>query len=484
MASEAGTVRVRFAPSPTGHLHIGGARTALFNFLFARRHGGSFVLRIEDTDQERSTPESVRGILDSLGWLGLQWDEGPGAGGDCGPYVQSERKDLYRAELRRLLEEGKAYYCFCTPEELAARREEAKAAGRPVGYDGRCRHLDAPARQRMEGEGRSSAVRLISPEGETAWEDLVRGTVSFQNEQFGDFIIFKSDGFPTYHFAVVVDDAAMGITHVIRGDDHISNTPRHLMIFKALGKPPPLFAHVPIILGSDGGRLSKRHGATSIGQYREEGYLPEAMVNYLALLGWSTSESRQTFTLPELISEFDLPRVSKRSATFDPEQLLWLNNYHYLELPLSERARRLIPFWEQAGLDAGARDPAWLEKVVEIVGDRVKVLPDIVHYTEFFFRDVEPGEAEQKVLRKAEKALPALQKVIVRLDSLDPFSEAAIEAVIREEAEAAGLGLGKIIQPIRVVAMGRKVGPGLFESLELLGRDKVLGRLRAAFPEA
>jgi glutamyl-tRNA synthetase len=290
MSSEAVKPRVRFAPSPTGHLHVGGARTALFNYLYARRHGGTFVLRVEDTDQERSTPESVRGILDSLRWLGLEWDEGPEAGGDHGPYFQSGRRELYRKELDRLIGEEKAYRCFCTPEELAERREEAKAAGRPLGYDGRCRTLDD-----------------VVPGGETGWKDLVRGGVSFQNDQFGDFIIFKSDGFPTYHFAVVVDDAEMGITHVIRGDDHISNTPRHLMIFKALGRPAPLFAHVPIILGADGGRLSKRHGATSIGQYREEGYLPEAMVNYLALLGWSTSDSRQIFTLDDLISEFQLP---------------------------------------------------------------------------------------------------------------------------------------------------------------------------------
>ncbi len=482
MSSEAVKPRVRFAPSPTGHLHVGGARTALFNYLYARRHGGTFVLRVEDTDQERSTPESVRGILDSLRWLGLEWDEGPEAGGDHGPYFQSERRELYRKELDRLIGEEKAYRCFCTPEELAERREEAKAAGRPLGYDGRCRTLDDAGREKLAAEGRLAAVRLVVPGGETGWKDLVRGGVSFQNDQFGDFIIFKSDGFPTYHFAVVVDDAEMEITHVIRGDDHISNTPRHLMIFEALGRPAPLFAHVPIILGADGGRLSKRHGATSIGQYREEGYLPEAMVNYLALLGWSTSDSRQIFTLDDLISEFDIPRVSKSSATFDPEKLLWLNNFHYLKLPPAERAKRLVPYWERDGMDAGARDPAWLEKVVEIVGDRVKVLPDIGRYTEFFFRDVEPGEAEQKVLRKAEKVMPALQKVIARFAGMDPFSEEAIEKAIKEEAAAAEVGLGKVIQPIRVAVMGRKVGPGLFESLELFGREKVLERLRAAFP--
>jgi glutamyl-tRNA synthetase len=484
MEAEKDPVRVRFAPSPTGHLHLGGARTALFNFLFARRHKGVFLLRVEDTDQERSTPESVRGILDSLRWLGLDWDEGPEVGGEQGPYFQSERKELYRRELERLLAEGKAYPCFCTPEELAARREKAKREERPLGYDGRCRGLDDGAREKLRGEGRPEAVRLAVGEGETSWRDLVRGDVSFRNDQFGDFVIFKSDGFPTYHFAVVVDDAAMAITHVIRGDDHISNTPRHLMLFEALGRTAPLFAHAPIILGGDGGRLSKRHGATSVGQYREEGYLPEAMVNYLALLGWSTSESRQTFSLEELIAEFDIPRVSKSSATFDQEKLLWLNNYHYLELSSRERVKRLVPFWEKAGMEAGARDPAWLEKIVDIVGDRVKVLPDIGQYTEFFFRDVEPGEPEQKVLHKAEKVMPALVKVIARLDSLEPFSEGGIETAIKEEAEAAEVGLGKIIQPIRVAVMGRKVGPGLFESLELLGKDKVLERLRTFFPPA
>jgi glutamyl-tRNA synthetase len=484
MSSEAPKPRVRFAPSPTGHLHIGGARTALFNYLYARRHGGAFVLRVEDTDQERSTPESVRGILESLRWLGLEWDEGPETGGDHGPYFQSERREMYGRELDRLMGEGKAYHCFCTPEELAGRREEARAAGGSPGYDGRCRRLSAGEREKFREEGRPAAVRLTVPEGETGWNDLVRGDVSFRNDQFGDFVIYKSDGFPTYHFAVVIDDAAMNITHVIRGDDHISNTPRHLMLFEALGKPAPLFAHVPIILGSDGGRLSKRHGATSIGQYREEGYLPEAMVNYLALLGWSTSESTQTFTLDELVAEFDIPRVSKSSASFDPDKLLWLNNYHYMELPAAERAKRLVPWWEKEGLDAGAKDPAWLERVVEIVGDRVKLLPDIVPQSEFFFRDVEPGEPEQKVLRKAEKVMPSLQKVIARFAAADPFSEEAIEKAIKEEAAAAEVGLGKVIQPIRVAVMGRKVGPGLFESLELLGREKVLERLRATFPAA
>ena len=434
MSSDNRTVRVRFAPSPTGHLHIGGARTALFNYLYARRKGGTFVLRIEDTDQERSTPESVKGILESLRWLGLEWDEGPGREGGHGPYYQSERKDLYRAELDRLVEEGKAYPCYCTPEELAARREEAKAAGSPIGYDGRCRTLDGDARAAMEREGRPAAVRLVVPEGTTSWKDLVRGNVEFRNDQFGDFVIFKSDGFPTYHFAVVVDDAAMEISHVVRGDDHISNTPRHLMLFEALGRPVPQFAHVPIIMGADGGRLSKRHGATSIGQYRDEGYLPEAMVNYLALLGWSTSESRQTFTMDDLTAEFDLDRVSKSGAVFDPEKLLWLNNHHYLALSPAQRVERLLPFWEQQGMDARSKEGPWLEKVVEIVGDRVKVLPDIGQYTEFFFRDVEPGEPEQKVLRKAEKVMPALQKVISRLDTLDPFTEEAIEGVIKGES--------------------------------------------------
>jgi glutamyl-tRNA synthetase len=478
MTESTGTVRVRFAPSPTGHLHVGGARTALFNYLFARRHGGTFVLRIEDTDQERSTPESVTGILESMKWLGLSWDEGPEAGGESGPYFQSERRDIYNAELEKLVAAGKAYPCYCTPDELAARREEAKAAGKSLGYDGRCRKLTPEEREEKMSAGATAAIRLVVPEGATAWHDIVRGDVEFQNEQFGDFIIAKSDGFPTYHFAVVVDDALMEITHVIRGDDHISNTPRHIMIYKALGKKAPQFAHVPIILGSDGGRLSKRHGATSIGQYREEGYLPEAMVNYLALLGWSPSESRQTFTLPELVEEFSLERVVKSSAVFDPDKLLWLNNHHYLELGAAQRAERLIPFWEAAGVKAGEKDREWLARVVEIVGDRVKVLPDITRYTGFFFGDVEPDAQAEKLIKKAEPLAAKLGELAATLENLDPFTAEPIEAAVKAAAEEAEVGLGKIIQPLRAAVMGQKVGPGLFESFELLGREAVVARIK------
>ncbi len=477
-------VRVRFAPSPTGHLHIGGARTALFNWLFARHHGGAFVLRIEDTDQERSTPESASGILQALRWLGLDWDEGPEKGGPFGSYYQSERRPLYREAVAGLLEREEAYRCYCTPEELDRRRREAMAAKLPPRYSGQCRRLTPEQRAALEGEGRTAAVRLKVPEGDTAWEDLVSGPVAWRNEEMGDFVILKGDGFPTYNLAVVVDDASMRISHVIRGDDHISNTPRQILLYRALGLPVPSFAHVPMILGEDGKRLSKRHGATWVGEYREAGYLPEALVNYLALLGWSTPESRQTFTLTDLVAEFDLSRVRKAAVMFDPQKLRWLNEHHYLQLSPAERVARLLPFWEKEGIDAASRDREWLARVVEVVGDRVKTLPDIIPNTEFFFREVVPGEGELKVLRKAEKVLPVLLRIVERLERLDHFERGAIEGVIHGEAEAAEVGVGKTNQPLRVAVMGRKVGPGLYESLELLGREESVTRLKKTFPGA
>ncbi|MFQ5601476.1 MAG: glutamate--tRNA ligase, partial [Candidatus Krumholzibacteriia bacterium] len=344
-------VRVRFAPSPTGYLHVGGARTALFNWLFARKMGGTFVLRIEDTDAERSTEESMRGILEGLRWLGLEWDEGPEVGGDCGPYQQTLRHVLYSAEADRLLREGRAYHCFCTREDLDAMREQAARAGQPVRYDGRCGRLDPEESKRRLVKGAPAVVRLRMPaDGEVAWVDLGRGEVRFQMSLLDDFVLLKTDGNPTYNFAVVVDDAKMRISHVIRGDDHISNTPRQLVLFDALGFQRPEFVHLPMIVGPDRTRLSKRHGATSVTQFRDQGYLPRAMVNYLALLGWAYDGEREFFTPEELVSFFDLKNISRNPAVFDVQKLRSMNYQHFSRLSFGGKVRVLLPQMKRHGL--------------------------------------------------------------------------------------------------------------------------------------
>ncbi|MFY9204018.1 MAG: glutamate--tRNA ligase, partial [Limnochordia bacterium] len=337
-------VRVRFAPSPTGYLHVGGARTALFNYLYAKHHHGVFVLRIEDTDLARSTEASTRAILDSMAYLGLDWDEGPEKGGDYGPYFQSQRLELYKEYAEKLLSMGRAYECYCTPEELDQIRQEAAAQGRDPKYDGRCRNLTDTQRREFVRQGRKPVIRFKADfEGTTLVDDLIRGQVIFDNNQLDDFVIIKSDGMPTYNFAVVIDDALMRITHVIRGEDHLSNTPKQIQIYQALGFAVPQFAHIPMILGPDRTRLSKRHGATSVGQFQEEGYLAEAMVNYLALLGWAYDDSQTIFSKTELIEKFSLSKVSKNPAVFDLAKLQWMNGVYIRELSLDELYQRTLP---------------------------------------------------------------------------------------------------------------------------------------------
>src|SRR5437667_4969927 len=359
------SVRVRFAPSPTGFLHVGGARTALFNYLFARVQGGTFILRIEDTDAARSTGEALTAILASLRWLVVPWDEGPEAGGGHGPYFQSERRDLYHRHAGELRAAGRAYPCYCTAAELEERRAAQLARGEPPRYDRRCRALDAAGRGRLEAEGRTPALRFALPDtGETSWEDIVRGRVSFQNSVLDDFVLLRSDGLPTYNFACVVDDHAMAITHVIRGDDHISNTPRQILLDQAFDWTPPVFAHVPMILGPDGARLSKRHGATSVASYRDLGYIPEAMVTFLALLGWSFDGQRELFTLAELEQVFRLERVGSNPAVFNLEKLEWMNGQHLKRLPPDERTRRVVEFLSARGYDLSLNPPGWTQALV------------------------------------------------------------------------------------------------------------------------
>ncbi|MDI3316875.1 MAG: glutamate--tRNA ligase [Bacillota bacterium] len=497
-------VRVRFAPSPTGYLHLGGARTALFNWLFARHHGGVFVLRIEDTDRQRSTEASVRAITDGLRWLGLDWDEGPGAGGAYGPYFQSQRQEAYRQAAASLLERGLAYRCYCTPEELEERRKQALAEGRAPRYDRRCLRLGAAERERLEREGRRPALRLLAPdEGITVVHDLVRGDVEFANAAvMDDFVIVKSDGFPTYNFAAVVDDAAMRITHVLRAEEHLSNTPKQLAVYRALGLEPPAFGHLPMILAPDRSKLSKRHGAIAVEEFRDRGYLPEAMVNYLALLGWSPGGEEEFFTRDELVARFDLDRVSRQPAIYDVEKLTWMNAHYLREADLGRLADLTAPFLERAGLAApGALagpgpERQRLEGVLAAGRDRVRTLGEVPEAFPYFWRAPAPEDFDPKGVRKhflspapaaAETGAPALPPAPERLraaaaalESLPAWDEARAEAAFRALCEARGWKTGQLFHPVRLAVSGRTVGPSLFALLTLLPRQEVVRRLRDA----
>jgi glutamyl-tRNA synthetase len=478
-------VRVRFAPSPTGHLHVGGARTALFNWLFARNKGGSFILRIEDTDKERSTEESYRGIVGAMRWLGLNWDEGPETGSEWGPYLQSERRGGYREAADSLKADGKAYPCFCSAEELAERKEAMRKQGQDPRYDRKCRELAPETVDQLISEGRPHVMRLkTSDEGDIEFEDLVHGKIAVPARQVDDFIIVKSDGYPTYNFACAVDDSRMDITHVIRGDDHLSNTPRQVRIYEALGTAPPAFAHVPLIMGPDKARLSKRHGSTSIQQFRDDGYLPEAMVNYLALLGWSLDDSAQLFTTEELVEKFSLERVSDTPAIFDYKKLLWMNGEHMKRRPVEERVQLVAPHLEAAGLIKEPIDGetlAFVKQVVEVVGDRLKMPQDIVELSDFFFLEEVKYEekAAEKFLRRHYVG-PAFRMLEDRLLKLHAYNELGIEELMRGLATEMGLKAGELIHPVRVALTGRRHSPGIFEVMTLLGREKVLDRLAKA----
>ncbi len=484
-------IRVRFAPSPTGYLHIGGARTALFNWLFARHTGGSFILRIEDTDEVRSTAESVNGILESMRWLGLDWDEGPvfetGSAvmpakslGHHGPYFQMERVKFYQQTSDELIAKGMAYPCYCTPEEVEKMREIATLAKRPPRYDGTCRRLDAEGRKKKEAEGRKKSVRFKTPtEGETRFTDIIHGPKHFENALLEDFVILKTSGIPTYNFACVVDDHSMEISHVIRGDDHLSNTPRQILVYEALGWKPPQFAHLAMILGSDGARLSKRHGATSVMEYKEAGYLPQALLNYLALLGWGTEDSQQLFTQSDMIAKFQLERCSKSPAAFDPAKLLWMNGEYVRQASVSDLAEWSKNFFPAAGLDR--IEPKAFESAIALEHEKIKLLTDVPRLIDFLIFDEYEyrQEAVDKTLRVT-GAADIIEEMAKRLEALTSFDAPGIEAAIKSCAKDRAIKNAAVIHPLRVAVSGRTEGPSLYHMIEYLGKERTLQRIHKA----
>jgi glutamyl-tRNA synthetase len=478
-------IRVRFAPSPTGYLHVGGARTALFNWLYARRHGGTFVLRIEDTDVERSSAEMVEGILDGLRWLGLDWDEGPRIGGQYGPYFQSERLERYRATAQQLVTGGHAYYCYCTPDEIKAKRAAAEQAGGAWRYDRTCCALSPDDIAARERDHRPRAIRVKAPDRTMRFDDLVHGVIEFDGAQLEDFVILRSDGHPTYHLSVVSDDVEMKMTHVVRGDDHISNTPKQLVLYEALGAPVPKFAHVPLILGADKKRLSKRHGATSVMEYARQGYLPEAMTNFLALLGWSPgSGDQEVFTREQLLAAFDLDGISGSSAVFDTAKLDWFNQQHLWRLPPGELAERVKPLLDAAGLwhdDYGKERHAWLFVVLELLKPRARKLTDFVELGRYFFED-RPAYDPVAVVKhlRSDGMREHLQALDGAFAALDGFDAETAEAALRAVAAKRDVKAASLIHALRVALTGRSASPGLFEVAVLLGRPAVRTRIARA----
>lgn len=461
-------VRVRFAPSPTGFLHVGGLRTALFNWLFARRAGGTFILRVEDTDRDRSTDDAIEAIVNGLHWTGLDWDEGP--------YRQTDRLALYRQKAMELLERGNAYWCVCTPQELEARRKEAQAKGEPIKYDGRCRErgLTDPAEP--------AALRFRSPqEGQTVVEDLIKGTIVFDHAVLDDLIILRANGDATYNFSVVIDDALMGITHVIRGDDHVNNTPRQVALFKALEYRVPQFAHLPMILGADKSRLSKRHGAASVLAYQDVGYLPEALVNYLVRLGWSHGD-QELFSIQDMVEKFSLDHVQASAATFDPEKLQWLNAEYIKRGEPRRLADVLLPFLERRGYDPrGPIQPqGGLEAVVPHLRERAKTLVEMAEWTMPYVTEPVAMDEAAAVKFLTPAVAPSLTKFADRLKAVTPFSKETIEPLVQAVLNEDHLKMGAFAQPLRVALTGRTFSPGIYEVMAILGKERTLHRIAQA----
>jgi glutamyl-tRNA synthetase len=471
-------VRTRFAPSPTGSLHIGNVRSGLFAYLYARHTHGQFILRIDDTDRERSTAESLQEILADLKWLGMEWDEGP----PDPSYFQTNRVERHRQAALKLLRERKAYPCYCTAEELDAKRKQAEREHRKPVYDRKCRGLDFPADLPPpdRAAGRNYTIRFAAPlEGETVVDDLVKGRMVFQNSELDDFIIVRSDGSPIYNFASILDDIDLHVTHIVRGDDHVSNTPRQMQVAHALGFTPPRFAHLPQVLGADGSRLSKRHGATSVSEYREGGYFPEALLNYLARLGWSHGD-QEIFSKHELIEFFDFDGCGQSAGLFNPEKLLWLNFHYMKERPLDQLAREVRPFIEKRGLPIPG-DDAWLQKMVATLRERAKTLAELADFASFYLKDrieIDPKAAAKFLKPEILEPMRALAK---ELDAVEgELTEAAAQAVFESVLARFDLKLGQLAQPIRVALTGGTVSPGIYEVIGVLGTRRTVERINAA----
>jgi glutamyl-tRNA synthetase len=469
-------VRCRFAPAPSGSIHVGNARSALFSWLFARHHAGTFVLRVEDTDASRVSEEAFHGVMASLRWLGLDWDEGPDVGGPHGPYRQSQRGAIYREKVDLLLEQGDAYPCFCTEDELKERRLAAQAAGEAPGYDGRCRSLTDAERAAREAEGRAKVIRFAMPERDFTVDDLVKGEVHFAEGALRDFVLVRSDGSPVFLLAVAVDDLLMQITHVIRGEDLLASAPRNAAVIEALGGTAPAYGHLPLLVGADRQPLSKRHGSASVEAFRERGFLPEALVNYLALLGWSKDAETTFLSLPELIDAFDLSRVSSNPAAFDEQKLEWMNNHYLQQLDHDDLAARCLHFLTAAGLTP---DLELLRRAMPLVNERMKTLADCVELLTFLFTDdIEPNEKARAIIEKAPDGYLTL--VAAALTGVEPWEAEPIQAALDALAEAQELSRAKAFQPVRAAVTGSNVSPPLPESLALLGRERTLARLARA----
>jgi glutamyl-tRNA synthetase len=478
------TVRTRYAPSPTGDPHLGNIRTALFDWLLARRHGGQFILRIEDTDQARYVEGGVENLMAALRWLGLEWDEGPDTGGEYGPYVQSQRRETYREHATRLIETDWAYRCYCSPERLDEVRKAQQARKEPPRYDRHCRDLTPEQRDEAEAGGATPVVRFKTPlNGETRTVDALRGEVVFQNSTLDDFVILKSDGYPTYHLAAMVDDHLMEITHIIRGEEWLPSAPRHFLIYEAFGWDPPVFAHVSRVLGSDKAKLSKRHGAHSVLEYRDQGYLPDALVNFLALLGWSLDDHTEIMSRQMLIENFSVERLIPNPAVFNAEKLLWMNGMYIREMPDEELADAVLPFLERhLGRPA---DRGILMRAVPLVKERIKLLSEISEMADFFFTD---GDLEYEVATLLGKkyggdaagASAAVERVVGIADEVSEWTHERLEAAIRPLADELGVKAGDLFGLIRVAVTGRTAAPPLFETMEVLGRETSLERLRTA----